>query len=172
MGQIRMKRDRRFQCESLEDRNLLSAIPAATAELQLVKTKPVKETVTGTMDGTYRISGDLVTIQASGNLTVMGASTLSGQYDTAVNLKTFKARDTGGTAVLSNSQGDSLTSKFTGAGKVSNGAAVSSFKGKITGGTLEFNGATGKFASTSTASGDLFGTFQANVKLTVKVPAS
>lgn len=169
MREIRMRRDRGFHCETLEDRTLLSAVPAAMAEVQSVKSKLVTEVVQGTMTGTFVIHGSLVVIAASGNLTNMGAAQLSGQYHTVVNLRTLRSTDTGGTAAISDSQGDSLIVKFTGTGKESHGQLVHSFKGSITGGANKFNLATGTFAATSTSVVGYSGTFQANVKLTVRV---
>ena len=169
MREIRMRRDRRFHCETLEDRNLLSAVPAAMAEVQAVKSKLVTEVVQGTMTGTFVIHGSLVVIAAYGNLTNMGAAQLSGQYHTHVNFKTLKSTDTGGTAAISDSQGDGLIVKFTGTGKESHGQLVHSYKGSITGGANKFNLAKGMFAATSTSMVGYSGTFQTHVKLTVKV---
>ena len=76
MREIRMRRNRRFHCETLEDRNLLSAVPGAMAEVQAVKSKVVTEVVQGTMTGTFVIHGSLVVIAAYGNLTNMGAAVI------------------------------------------------------------------------------------------------
>ncbi len=169
MREIRMRRNRRFHCETLEDRNLLSAVPGAMAEVQAVKSKVVTEVVQGTMTGTFVIHGSLVVIAAYGNLTNMARAQLSGQYHTVVNFKTLKSTDTGGSAAISDSHGDGLVVKFTGTGKESHGQLVHSYKGSITGGANKFNLATGTFAATSTATVGYSGTFQAKVKLTVKV---
>ena len=169
MFKTRMRRDHRFHSETLEDRNLLSAIPAATAEVQAAKTKLVTEVVQGTMTGTFVVHGSLVVIAAYGNLTNMGAAQLSGQYHTVVNFKTLKSTDTGGMAGISDSHGDGLIVKFTGTGKESHGQLVHSLKGTITGGGNKFNLATGTFTATSTSLAGYSGTFQTNVKLTVKL---
>lgn len=169
MHAIRKRRDQRFHCEALEDRNLLSAVPAATAEVQVVKTKLVTEVVKGTMTGTYVIHGSLVVIAAYGNLTDMGNAQLSGQYHTVVNFKNLTSRDTGGSAGISDSSGDGLVVKFTGTGKESHGQFLHSFKGSIIGGANKFNLATGTFTATATAPAGFSGSFQVNVKLTVKL---
>ena len=169
MRETRMKRDRRFHCEALEDRNLLSAVPGATAEVQAVKAKVVTEVVKGTMMGTFVINGSLVVITAYGNLTNMGEAQLSGQYHTVVNYKTLTSKETHGNAAISDSHGDGLIVKFTGSGKESHGQFLHSFKGSIIGGGGKFNLATGTFTASSTATAGYSGTFETNVKLTVKV---
>lgn len=168
MREIRMRRDRRFHCETLEDRSLLSAVPAAPAEVQVFKTKRVTEVVQGTMTGTFVIHGSLVVILAYGDLTNMGEAQLSGSYHTKVNFNTLTSKETGGSAAISDGHGDGLVVKFTGTGKYSHGKFVHSFKGSITGGALKFNLATGTFTATSTAAAGYSGAFQTTVKLTAK----
>lgn len=170
MREKRMKRDRRFRCETLEDRNLLSAVPAATAEVQALKSKVVTEVVQGTLTGSYVIHGSLVVILAYGDLTNMtGRVQLSGSYHTKVNLSTLRSTETGGSAAIEDGSGDGLVVKFTGSGKDVNGQFVHSFKGKITGGAGKFNLATGTFTASATSPAGFSGAFQTNVKLTAKV---
>ena len=168
MRESRMRRDRRFHCETLEDRNLLSAVPAATAEVQVFKAKRVTEVVQGTMTGTFVIHGSTrghIGICRHGKY---GEAQLSGSYHTKVNFKTLTSKETGGSAAISDSNGDGLIVKFTGTGKYSHGQFVHSFEGSITGGALKFNLATGTFTATSTATAGYLGTFQTTVKLTAK----
>ena len=169
MRSMRARRDRRFQCETLEDRSLLSAIPGTTAEVHPLKTKLVTEAVRGTLNGTFTDYYPVVTLLASGNLPIFGRAEMSGSYQTHVNFKTLKSTDTGGMASIADYHGDGLILRFTGTGKESaSGLLVHSYKGTIIGGSLEFAGATGTFTASSTASPTLK-TFQMTVDLKIKL---
>ena len=176
------KQTRSFRLESLEDRSLLSAaIPShAAAQVQPMKApKVVTQTLTGLIAGTFQKgAAHLVTIAATGNLTVEGATppgtvpvSVSGKYMLLEIGRTSRWTISGGTTALTetHSVGDKINATFSGSGQ---GIFLFSFsvKGKITGGTGHFKGATGTFSGSGTAD-NVAGTFHEDVTLTVKTKA-
>lgn len=166
------KQTRAFQLESLEDRNLLSAIPSSVAaQIQPLKApKAVTQTIKGLLTGTIQRGAGThqVLLTAHGNLSVAGVTTpmtLSASYNlTEVGKSVSKWAISGGTATFTDSAGDQINVKFTGSGK---GTFPFSFstKGTVTGGSGHFKGATGTFSGPGTSE---FTAVQLNVSLTVK----
>jgi hypothetical protein len=166
----RTKRDRRFQCELLEDRKLLSAVPAlATAEIHTLKTKLVTQVLSGSTSGHFVSVGGHVTLNGSGEVNGM-EWTGTGQFNSVANLRTRKGTVSGGTGTFTSGT-DSISVKYSGTEKYVNGQISSSMKGTITGGTGKYAGATGSYTSSSTAPYTMFGTFQMSIKMTVKTRA-
>ena len=160
---IRVKRSTSFQFDALEDRSLLSAV-ITTAEIQPLKTTVLTQTVQGTVNGEFSAINHVATLKASGNLTVLKASTLTGQYKTAV--KGLSLTISAGTATLSGT-GGTINVKFTGSGKYSSHLNFT-LKGTVTGGTGQFKGATGTFSATGIAPDSSSGLFQETITATVK----
>jgi len=162
------RRKRSFQLESLEDRNLLSALPTAAALIQPLKApKIITTTIKGLITGTFHLTGSTVALAARGNLPVLGTTAVTGSYKLKEVGHTLKWTISGGTATLTDSAGDELTVKYTGSG-----AGLISFsfttKGTVTGGTGHFKGATGTFSATGSS---YLEAAQMTITLTVKTKA-
>jgi hypothetical protein len=167
----RARRNRQFHCESLEGRNLLSGISANVAA-EVYSLKTVTRTITGSINGHFAVNAALeVTLNGSGNLSVIGETTIASEYKLSVNVQTHKSTLSKGTGTLSSSEGNILVS-FSGTGKSKNGMLAFSTKGKVKGGTGEFSGATGTFTANGTSSVGVVGSFELNVKLKTKTPAA
>jgi len=170
----RARRASSFQFETLEDRSLLNAaIPASpTAQVHALKAVVLTQTVQGTLTGTFAAQDHTVSTSGNGILssshpgTVVGATAMTGQYKTSLNIKTLKLTITGGTATLTSGVG-TINVKYTGSGKYANELTFT-LKGTITGGTGQFKGATGTFSGTGTAPDSSAGWFQETVNATIK----
>ncbi|MGP0065943.1 MAG: hypothetical protein ACLQGP_20380 [Isosphaeraceae bacterium] len=173
LRETRTRRDRRFHCEFLEDRSLLSAgMPAnVSVEIHDLKSKSVTQVIKGSINGYYAVNGALeVGLKGNGMLSVMGETTITGEYKLGVNIHTHKSTASGGTATFSEGNG-TVSVSFSGSGKTKNGVFGFSMKGKVTGGTGEFSGATGKFTTKGTSPTGAVGPFEMNVSLKTKTPA-
>lgn len=156
-----------FQLESLEDRNLLSSLPTAAALIQPMKApKIVNTTVTGLITGTFHKTGSTVALDATGNLPVLGAMTMTGSYKLTEVGHSLKWKISAGTATVADSGGQ-IKVKFAGSGT---GLIVFSFttEGTITSGTGHFQGATGTF---STVGSSYFDSVHMTIRMTVKTKA-
>lgn len=173
LRETRTRRDRRFRCELLEDRNLLSAGISSnvSAEIQALKSKSVTRVIKGSIDGTFEVSTALeVTLKGSGNLSVMGETTVTGEYKLSGSLLSHKATASGGTATFSDANG-TVSISFSGSGKAKNSVFKFSMKGKVTGGTGEFAGVTGTFTGKGTSPTGESGSFAMDVTLKTKTRA-
>lgn len=171
--ETRTRRDRRFYCELLEDRNLLSAgIPASVSvEVRALTSKHVTQVIKGSINGDFTVDSPLeVTLNGSGNLSVMGATTVTGGYKLSGNIRTHKATASGRALTFSGASG-TVSVLFSGSGRLTNGVLASKMKGKVTGGTGAFSGATGTFTAGGTSPTGLAGPFEFNVSLKAKTRA-
>ena len=162
------RRKRSFQLESLEDRNLLSALPTAAALIQPMKApKIITTTIKGLLTGTFHKTGSTLALAATGNLPVLGATTLTGSYKLTEVGHTLKWKISAGTASVTDSAGDQIKVKFTGTGT---GLIAFSFTttGTIASGTGHFHGATGTFSATGSS---YFEAMQMTITMTVKTKA-
>jgi hypothetical protein len=150
------RRERVFQPELLESRELLSTVLPAGHQhadvMPLAKARPV--VIKGSMSGTALVSSissltGTSSFGATGLLSVLGESSLTGSESYAITHTRIKYTD--GSATLIDPSGDRLSASFTGSGKLTGGTTYSfKTKGTVTGGTGAYAGAVGKYTSSGT----------------------
>ena len=165
----KQRRQRMFQPEMLERRELLSTLglpghqPADVVPLANVR----KEVISGTMTGRdsvseSTISKGTVSFSATGTLTTLGASSLSGS-ETYVESKSQAIKYSKGSAIFTDESFNTIDGSFTGSGKeLGSGIVTFKFKGKVTGGTGPYAGAAGKISAAGTSDMDAF-----SIKVTI-----
>ena len=96
--------------------------------------KLVTRVIKGSINGDFAVGSTLeVTLNGSGNLSVMGATTVTGGYKLGGNIRTHKATATGGALTFSGGSG-TVSVSFSGSGKSTNDVLAFKMKGKVTGG--------------------------------------
>jgi hypothetical protein len=150
-------RSRTLRLEFLESRELLSTIPMPvdrTAEVSPMA-KRARETITGPMSGTLHFvptstTAGTASFRATGSLTILGQSTLTGSDNYSISRKN-KVKYSNGSITLSDTSGDTITASFKGSGKATaTGIDTFKVKGSVTGGTGSYTGATGKDSASGT----------------------
>ena len=162
-----VRRARSCRIEALEDRSLLSAAALSLAPADVrIEAASANQALRGTINGNFALSGDTVGFAGKGSLGATGEWTLTGRYTVSENVKTHKLTVSGGSGTATDSAGERLSLEFTGSGKGISTFKLS-FKGTVTGGTGHYQGATGTFSASATAT-DATGTFAEKVTIKAK----